>query len=169
MTNDLSENTGPSTSTSYRPHWDQVWMTVAHTIAQRSKCSRAAVGCVLVDDDQNVLAASYNGPPPRYDKAEGKCIHWCPRAQGVGELSNDYSNCPSNHAEINALSRMTGVGRPVTAYITRLCCSSCAKALASAKLSRIVCQSTDIDTHLNANSIADLLWDSGVELDWIID
>ena len=140
-------------------------MDVADIGGARSKCTRARVGCVIVDEAQNVLAVSYNGPPPHYP-AEGSCINWCPRAQGLGGTTNDYSNCPSTHAEINAISRMSrNHGVTTTAYVNRMCCNTCAKALASAGVSRVVCKVTDIDGHLDSEGVATYLAACGVILD----
>lgn len=165
MTSDSKTHT--ELSTLGRPSWDDTWINQAEVISQRSLCSRAKVGCAAVDEEQHVLAMTYNGPPPGYE-AEGECINWCPRAQGVGAIGNDYSNCPSNHAEMNAVARMPRTpGRAVTVYINRLCCSTCAKALAAAGVTRIVCRKTDIDGHLGLETTLTYLSDCGVAVDFM--
>lgn len=168
MTNDLNESTSQSTSTNLprRPTWDAVWMRMSDILAQRSRCDRAKVGCILVDEKKNILAATYNGPPPGYE-VEGTCRSWCPRAMGIGEVSNDYSNCPSSHAEINAVARMRPADGAITAYVNRMCCSSCAKALAAAGVSRVVCLVTDIDGHLNGEKTEEFLIQCGVQFDYL--
>ena len=30
-----------------RPTWDETWMSIAHTVAKRSRCSRAGIGAVI--------------------------------------------------------------------------------------------------------------------------
>lgn len=170
MTNDLTESTEQSGSTNVdkpRPSWDVVWMRMANLFGQRSLCDRAKVGCVLVDEDHNILAASYNGPPPGYE-VEGTCRWWCPRAMGMGNLTNDYSNCPSNHAEINAISRMRPGNGEITAYINRFCCHTCAKALASAGISRVVCLDTSMDKHLGIDDTLQFLSDCGVYVSFLL-
>lgn len=150
-----------------RPNWDDIWLSVADTICTKSRCSRAQVGCVIVDDSNTVKSVSYNGPPPGYP-VEGMCIDWCPRAMGVGGISNDYSNCVANHAEMNAISRITGeIHGGLTAYVNRFCCSTCAKALAGAKISRVVCKQTNIDTHLDLDATEQFLTDCGIVVDII--
>ena len=167
MTNDSKNPIEQSISTN-RPSWDQMWIKTSKLIAQRSRCSRAQVGAVFVDDDKNVLAMSYNGPPSGLD-VEGDCINWCPRAQGMGGISNDYSNCPSNHAEINGLLRMVSTDSGITAYINRLCCMTCTKALAAANVSRVVCLITDIDAHLDTEATIVYLRSCGIQFDLIED
>ena len=162
MTNDLNALTESSISS--RPSWDDVWMQMADVIAQRSKCDRAKVGAVIVDEDQNILAAAYNGPAPAWTDwgSAMSCINWCPRAQGIGGTTSDYSNCPSNHAEINAIARMTPTTRRIKAYVNRLCCITCAKALAAAGVCEVVCKNTDIDGHIDSSLIEDYFSQCGI-------
>src|SRR5690242_17090044 len=123
MTSDLKKPT--EWNASLRPSWEITWMSVAEVISHRSQCSKAQVGCVVVDEDQQVLSASYNGPPPG-TSFKGPCSGWCRRAV-TGESTPDYSNCPSSHAEINAIARMPRTTKATTIYINRMCCFSCAK------------------------------------------
>ena len=45
-----------------RPEWDDIWMSVAHTISQRSIDPRHQVGSIIVtDDNTQLLALGYNG------------------------------------------------------------------------------------------------------------
>ena len=139
-------------------------MTFADTIGQRSRCDRAQVGCVLVSDAQSVLSASYNGPPPNYP-AEGSCSSWCPRAQGVGGLGSTYDNCPSVHAEVNAIARadhskISGA----TVYTNRATCYSCAKTLAAAGVVRVVHRVTEDDMHRNPDEVEAFLRTCGVDV-----
>lgn len=122
-----------------RPSWDAVWMGMADVIAQRSRCVRSQVGCVLVTKDNRVAAASYNGPPANV-KLKGMCDRWCPRARGDAPPS-DYDNCVSAHAEMNAFVRSdrreyTGG----TLYCTRVPCWDCAKVVANSGIARLVCR-----------------------------
>lgn len=47
-----------------RPGVDAYFLTVASLVATRSTCLRRAVGCVLVDERNHVLATGYNGVAP---------------------------------------------------------------------------------------------------------
>lgn len=137
-------------------------MTISETIAPRSKCSRAQVGCVIVSSDQTVLSTSYNGPPPNYP-AEGSCDLWCPRARGEGGLGSTYDNCPSAHAEINAIARADHSRiKGATAYVNRASCIGCAKALAGAGIVRLVHVVEAIDAHRNPEATEEFLRKCGV-------
>jgi dCMP deaminase len=158
MTSDSNAPTESSTSSKpwYRPEWDDIWIQMADVIAQRSKCDRAKTGAVIVDEDQNILAAAYNGPAPTWyvDSINtNNCTAWCPRAQGIGGTTSDYSNCPANHAEINALARMTPTTKKTRAYVNRLCCITCTKAMAAAGVSEVVCKLTDLDGHIDSSLV----------------
>lgn len=121
-----------------RPGWDDVWMALADNIARRSKCTRARVGAVIVDIDQNVVSAAYNGPPRNF-VAEGPCTNWCPRSQGTDDPSPTYDDCVTAHAEANAIarsdySRLQGG----TIYISTSPCKGCAKIFANSGVTRVV-------------------------------
>jgi len=47
---------------SERLSWDQYFMTITQQVAERSTCTRAKVGAVIVRD-KNILATGYNGAP----------------------------------------------------------------------------------------------------------
>ncbi len=113
-------------------------MQVADTVAQRSRCSRAQIGAVVVSKNQRISSTGYNGPAALLP-VEGDCIYWCARAQGLTELNNTYDSCPSIHAESNALlyvdrSRVEGG----TIYITDAACYQCAKLISNSGITRVV-------------------------------
>lgn len=127
----------------------QVWMDVAKLIAQKSRCVRSQVGCVVVGTDGRVVATGYNGAPAGYrparhrdDKFEKvKCNAFCPRAMpgGEGDASTDYGNCVACHAEANAIaysSRHELDG--ATIYVTRMPCWECCKLIANSGITRVV-------------------------------
>lgn len=125
-----------------RPSWDQVWMTMADDIAPRSLCTRAQVGCVLVTADNQMAAATYNGPSPRFAHNDEPCTNWCERAVTPTEQLLDprsYSNCETTHAEASALiradaSRLQGA----TIYVTGSVCINCARLIAHSGVTRVV-------------------------------
>lgn len=153
-----------------RPSWDRVWMDMAIIIGRRSRCSRAKVGCVIVSTDQEVLSASYNGPPPNYRLAqEGPCSGWCSRAMGHDDLGSNYDSCPSAHAEANGIaradhSRTSGS----TAYVSHACCITCAKLLAATGVARVVHMVRSSDAHRNPDATEAFLRDCGLVVDrWV--
>ncbi len=125
------------TSTSdHRPSWDETWLMMAIVISKRSRCTKAQVGAVVVDLEQNVISSSYNGPPRGMD-VEGMCTNWCARSRGES-LDPGYTDCPSVHAEANAIARADfSRMSQATMYISTSPCLNCAKQLANSGITRI--------------------------------
>lgn len=121
-----------------RPHWDDVWLQVAQTVATRSLCVRSRVGAVIVDAENRIVATGYNGPARGFDHRNAPCSDWCERAvTNVADVT--YANCPSLHAEANALmaaDRSSWQGG--TIYVTSPVCFSCGKLIGNSGLSRVV-------------------------------
>ena len=99
-----------------RPTWDEYFSQFAFLAATRSHDSETKVGCVLVYENR-IISVGYNG--------------FC---SGVVEdslpISRPYKYPYMVHAEENAISNM--VIKPsgcITAYITHMPCSGCAKLL----------------------------------------
>lgn len=100
-------------------------MSMAYHLAQRSTCSRASVGCVVVtEDNHRVLAVGYNGG-----------------AKGVFNdcLSSEPGKCGHLHAEINALIKLD-YNEPARkkAYVTLMPCFNCAVALINAEIKEVI-------------------------------
>ncbi|QEM41611.1 deoxycytidylate deaminase [Gordonia phage Boopy] len=151
-----------------RASWPTTWFRVAEAVAERSKCSRAKIGCVIVDRGQVVISTGYNGPPPNYLGDRGGvsngCRVWCERAK-QSHTDDSYSTCPSNHAEANAIvradwSRMSGS----TAYVTGAVCLTCAKLLAAAGVSHVVHRVSNSDSHRRPQAVESFLRQCGVSV-----
>lgn len=148
-----------------RPTWDETWMAVALTIGQRSTCVRDKVGAVVVTAGNRIVDTGYNGPPAGWQPIHSDaCTVWCPRAAAAHWIAqshgedlpaivtqdafhgplDDYSDCPSLHAEANALMfsdrRLREGG---TIYVSSGTCSGCAKLVANSGLARAVYMSTN--------------------------
>jgi dCMP deaminase len=128
---------------STRPSDDELFMRVAQQVTTRSLCDRDQVGAVIVDTQMRIVATGRNGPPAGFPHKNMMCTAWCSRADKMGgdvePLSLDYSDCPSIHAEANALlssdrSRHEGG----TIYVTSDPCWSCGKMIANSGLLTIV-------------------------------
>lgn len=162
-----------------RPSWDEVWMQTALTIANRSRCVRAQVGCVLVTADNEVIASTYNGTPPNYSPAEKTldrlrvdgitdkttwCDQWCPRGAGLSR-EDGHVDCCALHSEQNAIARADSsklIGG--TAFVTGVVCISCAKLLAAARVTRVVMISHESDAHRDLDRSKKFLENSGIEV-----
>ncbi len=112
-----------------RPSWDDYFLQIAFTVAQRSTCDRAHVGCVLVRE-RRILTTGYNGAPAGL-----------PHCDDAGHLMVDGHCVRTLHAEQNALiqAALHGVGTEgATAYVTHQPCLTCAKMLINAGVRRVV-------------------------------
>lgn len=170
MTDSGSERRG-------RLNWEDTWFEVAAVIAQRSLCVRDQVGAVIVDANNRIVATGYNGPPTGFQHMEQRCTDWCPRAQTTSEiaklgrplmphhLDSLYNDCPSNHAEANALAvcdRSVRVGG--TIYVTSHCCMSCAKLIANSGLKTVSVKPTMLAAHRDPHAVYDFLETCGIDV-----
>lgn len=158
-----------SNSLAVRPTWDETWLSVARDIARRSLCVRDQVGVVIVNVHNRVVATGYNGPPEGFAHWDAPCIQWCPRAKQVNVKDPDYHDCPSLHAEANALSVCDrSVREGGTIYITSAICAGCAKLVANSGLKRVVIALDDMNNfpHRNAMESYEFLRKCGVRLDF---
>lgn len=124
-----------------RPGWDDYFLAIAETVAQRADCTRRRVGCVLVDGEHRIVATGYNGTAPGLP---GCLAGACPRGRLTYEEQpafTGYDNCISVHAEINAL--LWANGRGETAYLTCPPCPACRNALRAAGITRIIYNETE--------------------------
>jgi dCMP deaminase len=112
-----------------RPGWDEYFMQIAHTVATRSTCPRASVGCVLTRD-RRILTTGYNGAPSGV-----------PHCTDVGCLLVNEHCQRATHAEANAIVQGALHGVSVagaTAYCTHQPCVNCTKLLISAGVTKII-------------------------------
>jgi len=146
--------TGPHDHTAmlegtWRPDWDEYFLTIARAVAYRADCRRAKFGAVIVDAEQRIKATGYNGAP----RKGGSCLAGeCPRGLLTREElashfdgNHDFSNCISLHAEMNAVA-YAGYTPDGVIYIASLdrdhCvpCDMCGKLIKAAGIGRVVCQ-----------------------------
>jgi len=120
-----------------RPTWDQYFMTITRQVAERSTCTRAKVGAVIVRD-KNILATGYNGSPAGLPHCyDAGCLVYRSTTP-AGELEE---NCfRTIHAEINAITQAAKNGaaiRGADIYITHTPCIHCFKVLINTGIRRI--------------------------------
>lgn len=124
-------------SSSHRPDWDQYFLKLAMLASERATCPRMHCGCVLVRN-KNVISTGYNGSIPGDQHCED-----------IGCLIVDNHCVRTVHAEMNALVQAAKRGHAVegaTAYVTNMPCTTCAKALITAGVERVVVFSDYHDT-----------------------
>ena len=108
-----------------RPSWDEIWMTMAETIAKRSHHSASKVGSLIVtSDNTQVLSLGYNG-----------------NAAGMSNVpQSEAPGCSGLlHAEINALLKLDyNNPKDKVMYLTLSPCEYCAKAIVNSGIKRVV-------------------------------
>ena len=120
-----------------RPDWDEYFLKLAMLASERATCPRMHCGCVLVKD-KRVVSTGYNGSIPGDEHCEE-----------VGCLVVDNHCVRTVHAEMNAIVQAAKRGHAIdgaTAYVTNMPCTSCAKALITAGIRRVVVFSDYHDT-----------------------
>lgn len=129
--------------TQLRPSWSEIRIAMARELARRSLCVRDQVGALIVDRDNKVIGEGYNGPARNTKHEDESCDMWCPRAQTAllargKTISFDYADCPSLHAEANALvmsDRSLRDGGII--FVTSHPCMACAKLIANSGLTGV--------------------------------
>ena len=120
-----------------RPDWDEYFLKLAMLASERATCPRMHCGCVLVKN-KNVIATGYNGSIPGDEHCEE-----------VGCMIVDNHCVRTVHAEMNALIQAAKRGHAVEGaivYVTNMPCTTCAKALITAGVTRVVIFSDYHDT-----------------------
>jgi dCMP deaminase len=142
-----------------RPSWDAYFLAGAKWASLRADCTRAAVGALIVNAQNEVRGTGYNGAPagvpgcatagacPRgkhYEMGGGVFLRhcacgstWpCPDASAP---DSDYSNCLADHAERNAIRHCPPGELPgATLYVTREPCPSCWTLIRACGIRRVV-------------------------------
>ncbi len=120
-----------------RPSWDEYFMSITRQVAERSTCSRAKVGALVVRG-RSILATGYNGSPAGMPHClDVGCL--------VYESHNPNGEVEHNcfrtiHAEINAITQAARNGTRIEdadVYVTHTPCIHCLKTLVNAGVRRI--------------------------------
>jgi dCMP deaminase len=112
-----------------RISWNSYFMNIAKMVAERSTCSRAKIGAVIVKD-KNILATGYNGAPAGLPHClEAGCLIYVSKNPNGEEEENCFRTI---HAEINAIAQAAKHGVSISGadiYITASPCYHCLKVL----------------------------------------
>ncbi|AUF82103.1 cytidine deaminase-like superfamily protein [Tetraselmis virus 1] len=107
------------------PSWDEYFLNIAKEVSVRSIDPSTKHGCVLVDQDNRIIATGYNGP-----------VSGIPHELIDFTRPNKYTwMC---HAEQNALCFARCDLRGATAYITGRPCAPCFRQMLQSGITRIV-------------------------------
>lgn len=121
-----------------RPTFDEIFMQLAYTWAQRSTCLRRKVGSVIAKDGQQ-LTAGYNGAPrgvPHCAELGG-----CLRAQLGVPSGQRHELCRGTHAEQNAITQAAKFGIDILGgalYCNASPCVICLKMIINAGIVKVV-------------------------------
>ena len=142
-----------------RPSWDDYFMKITETVAERSTCLRRHVGAIIVRD-KRILATGYNGAPRglRHCEEVG-----CLREKKDVPSGERHELCRGLHAEQNALLQAASHGMRIegaTLYSTTFPCSLCAKMLINGGIVHIVAAEDYPDAMAK-----EMLAEAGVQVD----
>jgi len=128
-------------------NWDEYAMSIAETVAKKSKDPWKKVGAVILREDHSIASVGFNGFP-----------------SGIPEAweNRDKRRLLVIHAEQNAL-RYLKPGEGKTLYTTLLPCNECLKTIASYKIKKVIFRET-YEHDSSSLDIASLL---GINLDQI--
>jgi len=123
---------------SVRLSWEQYFMTITRQVAERSTCTRAKVGAVIVRD-KSILATGYNGAPAGMPHCTDVGCLIYESTTPNGEIEQ---NCfRTIHAEMNAIAQAAKNGSTIkdaSIYITHTPCIHCLKVLVNTGIKNIL-------------------------------
>lgn len=116
-----------------RPNIDVYMMGLAMMAASRATCARRAVGCVLTNSLNHIVATGYNGVPRGMVHCGSQL---CP---AIGAPSGtQLDGCMAIHAEQNALLQCHDTRDIKACYVTAQPCLTCTKLLLNTGCQTIV-------------------------------
>lgn len=123
-----------------RPSWDEYFIELSKSVAQRATCDRGKSGAVIVKD-KRILSTGYVGSPPGMPHCD-EVGHLMKKV--IDENGNESQHClRTTHAEMNAIIQAAKFGTSVegaTIYVKMEPCHNCAMAIVGAGLKRVVCE-----------------------------
>lgn len=115
-----------------RPHIYSTFAEIVESLAKRSTCSsRAAVGAILFDHDDRIIATGFNGSPRGFPHCDDEGC----------KLDKDGHCMNAIHAEENALLQCAFIGRSTSGlsiFTTHIPCWRCTLRLIQAGISNII-------------------------------
>lgn len=112
---------------------DRVFLQIASDLSRLATCSRRQVGCLLVAENGEILAAGFNGVEPGTQHCTDIPCPGSGLPSGTG-----LDKCEAIHAEQNALRFLKEPYRVHTVYCTTAPCAMCVSQLGGTSAKRIV-------------------------------
>jgi dCMP deaminase len=123
-----------------RPSWDEYFLHVADTVAQRATCDRGRSGCVIVKEKQ-ILVTGYVGSPSGLPHCDDVGHQMKKTIHEDGSITN---HCVRTvHAEQNAICQAAKRGialEDATLYCRMTPCRVCAMLIINCGIKRVVCE-----------------------------
>jgi dCMP deaminase len=113
--------------------WDECFMRIAYTIAERSKDPSTQAGAVLVNQDNIVVGMGYNGWPKGIDV---NALPW--------DREGDFENTKYAyvcHAEENSIYNANSQTKNCKIYCTLFPCNECAKTIIQNGIKEVIFES----------------------------
>lgn len=138
-----------------RPDWQEYFLKIMDTVAERANCDRGRAASVIVRD-KRIIATGYVGAPaglPSCDEV-GHLIK-----VAFDERGGQKKHCVrTTHAEANAIAQAARYGIPIdgaTIYIKMTPCLDCTKLLINAGIRKVVCRKRYHADHDSVKMLAD--------------
>jgi dCMP deaminase len=146
-----------------RPSWDEYFLHVADTVAQRATCDRGRSGCVIVKEKQ-ILVTGYVGSPSGLPHCDDVGHQMKKTIHEDGSITN---HCVRTvHAEQNAICQAAKRGialENATLYCRMTPCRVCAMLIINCGIKRVVCEKK---YHAGAES-EEMFVIAGVKLEFV--
>lgn len=127
-----------------RPSWDEYFLELTVSIAERSTCLRKKVGAIIVKK-KKILCTGYKGAPSGIEN----CLNTgCLRDEYDLEEGGRKEICRGLHAPQNAIVQGSLFGVQLeggTMYVTHFPCIICMKMLINAGIGTIVVEGEELD------------------------
>jgi len=125
-----------------RINWDDYFLKIVDTVAERATCSRGRSACVIVSDDRCILSTGYVGSPHGFSHCDDDGHLFINQMDEDGKTISQHC-VRTIHCEVNAVAQAARRGislNGATVYITMEPCFSCAKMLIQCGIKRVVCK-----------------------------
>ena len=146
-----------------RPSWDEYFIEVANTVANRATCDRGRSGCVIVRDKQ-ILVTGYVGSPVGFPHCD-EVGHLLKKV--IHEDGTITTHCMRTvHAEQNAIAQAARRGIALeggTIYCRMTPCRTCAMLIINCGIKRVVCEKK---YHTGQES-EEMFAKAGIKLDYV--
>lgn len=124
--------------------WDEYYIKIAKTVAEKSKDPSTKVGCVIVSKDNRPISFGYNGFIAQCDES-------------YMTFDKPEKDLLSIHAEMNAIIFAQESIKDSTVYVTHASCENCFKHLVQAGVKEIIYEEFDTHGHFMTPQRVDII------------